>query len=211
MGRQLIAHHVVHLRIGGQQVVVERGDGGVGFDLGARRQAVALSDPGHELRQGPSNGAQVRDDIDAPHRARESDGLHRQPLHHSAQADAAPHGVRQQEIGPRQVQAARGAQHGGNVFLIVAENIHMADAGIWQQPVRQTLTAPVNRHGGKAAPREVGGAKAVFFNIFGPPGEQQHRAARPGAGPMTQPDPLAIRCLGPMGLAPFGAGGDIGV
>jgi len=84
MGRQLRAHHLVHLGVGGEHVVLERRGRDIGCRLRAHGQLVALTDARHQLCQPRRHQTHMRRDMDPPHRRGKGGGLHGQTLHTGA-------------------------------------------------------------------------------------------------------------------------------
>ena len=134
---QLVHHHVPHLAVAGQQVVLERIGHDIRRQFRAGGQAVALAQLGHHLRQQPCDGAQMPCNPNAPHRAGERRRLDRQPVIQGAQANAAAHRMRQQKPRLRQLHLGGQCDHAGHVFLIVQKRHDVTCAHLVQHPVRQ--------------------------------------------------------------------------
>ena len=85
----------------------------------------------------------------------------------------------------------------------------MAGHRIRGEALREPLAAPVDRIGGQFAPGEIARRAAVFLDILGATGKQEHGAARRLRRPKADAQAHPVLGVQPVGTAVPGAIGDI--
>ena len=109
-----------------------------------------------------------------------------------------------------QIQPHGGLQRRRHVALVIGEMRHVTDVWVVGHPVGKALSAPVDRQRRKAARGQIGGGGAVFLDILGAPGKQQHGpVGRCLGAPVADADSHPVGTAQPPGRAARRAAGHV--
>src|SRR4029077_13156347 len=67
--------------------------------------------------------------------------------------------------------------HGFKVYVVVVKGVNVSFLLLWKQPLRQSLSSPIERNYGKASFSQFAHYLEIFFYEFGSPLQQKHGAS----------------------------------